>query len=472
MRLIVKILLPLLVLALCVMAARAVIANRPEPLTRPSFKSSTSIEATRVKPENYTVALNTRGEVSSANEGTLVSEIAGSITEIADNFVVGGTFRKGDVLARVDPRDYEIELTLARANFAQVQATLAEEQARAEQAASDWRKLGRQGSPSDLTLRKPQLAAARANLEGARGQVQKAELDLDRTNIRALYDGRVRSKQISLGQYVNRGSALGEIFSTDSAEIRLPFSSSQLRHIDLDSAIANRTSVQLAASVGGADTQWSATLVRAEGIDATNRQFYVIARIDNPYTRDKPLRVGQYVEAEVTGKTLNDVFVIPRSALREDKNVLVVDDIGSLQTREVEVAWKDAEVAVITSGLESGDVLNITALGSVTNGTRVKATIDGVAPQVERRGRPEGGQGQQGQGQRQGQSPEGQQRGQSQQNQPSDGDNGDARMQRLKSMVDAGEDLPPQAVERIKARIAAGEEVPGWLKKHIESTAK
>ncbi len=489
MRLFAKILLPLLVLAMCGMAARAMIDNRPEPTTRPSFKSSTAIEATRVEPESYTVTLNTRGEVGSANAGTLVAEVDGGITEIADNFVVGGSFRQGDVLARVDPRDYEIELTLARANYAQVQAVLAEEQARAEQAADDWKTLGRKGTPSDLTLRKPQLAAARANLEGALGQVQRAELNLDRTNIRAMYDGRVRSKQVSLGQYVNRGSALGEIFSTGSAEIRLPFSSNQLQHIDLDTSIANRTPVQLTASVGGTEAEWSATLVRAEGIDATNRQFYVIARIDNPYVLEKPLRVGQYVEAKVTGNTLDNVFVIPRSALREDKHVLIVDEIGTLQTREVVVAWKDADVAVINSGLESGDILNITSLGSVTNGTRVKATIDGVAPQEERRGRPEGATGQSQRNDRGNDQKNDQENnkakksnGNAQENEPASSQEGnpqgqqsnntDGRMLRLKAMVDAGEELPPQAVERIQKRITAGEELPPWLIKAVEAAAK
>lgn len=389
MRLIVKILLPLLVIALCVMAARSVIANRPEPKTRPQIKASTTIEATRVQPQSYTVTLNTRGEVSAANAGTLVAEVAGSITEISDSFVVGGAFRKGDLLAKVDPRDYQIALKLAQANYAQMQATLAEEKARADQAATEWRQLGRSGSPSDLTLRKPQLAAARANLEGALGQIERAELDLERTNIRALYDGRVRSKQISLGQFVNRGSSLGEIFSTASAEIRLPFTSNQLQHIDLDTSIASQIPVVLQASVGGKDTEWPAFLTRTEGIDASNRQFYVVARIDNPYALENPLRVGQYVEAKVTGKTLDNVFVIPRSSLREDRSVLIVDDLGTLQSRDVVVAWKDAQVAVISSGLEQGDVLNTTALGSVSNGIRVKATIDGVVPQQEIRDKPQ-----------------------------------------------------------------------------------
>ena len=181
---------------------------------------------------------------------------------------------------------------------------------------------------------------------------------------------------------------------------------------------------------------------RTEGIDASSRQYYAVARVDNPYSLAIPLDFGQFVEAEVTGLTLDNVFVIPRSALREDKSVLLVDDIGTLQSRDVVVAWKDAEVAVISSGLEAGDILNITSLGSITNGTRVKATIDGIAPQQEQRGKPSGG-----------------------------GDQSD-RMQRFKKMVDAGEDLPPQAVEKIKERIAAGEEVPEWLKQHIAKTAK
>ena len=464
MRLLLKILLPFLVVALCVLAAKTVIANRPEAKTRPQFKTSTAVEATRLDPQSYTVTLKTQGEVSAAIEGSLVAQVAGSITEVSENFVIGGSFRKGDVLAKVDPRDYEIALTLAKANYAQARAQLAEEQARADQAAGDWKKLGRKDSPSELTLRKPQLAAARANLEGADGEVQRAQLDLERTNIVAMYDGRVRSTEVSLGQYVNPGSALAQTYTTSSAEIRLPFTSNQMKFVDMNGAIAKRQPIQLQESVGGSGKQWTAKMERSEGINASSRQYYAVARVDNPYSLKNPLHFGQFVEAEVTGLTLDNVFVIPRSALREDKSVLLVDAVGTLQSREVEVAWKDADVAVISSGLEAGDVLNLTSLGSVTNGTRVKATIDGVAPQQESRGKPSD-------------SPSDGVEGKPASGETATSNNSDSsdqndRMQKLKKMVDAGEDLPPQAVARIKERIAAGEELPKWLKQHIAKTAK
>ncbi len=443
MKLLAKILLPLLVLAVCVLAARAVIANRPEPSTRPQFKTATTVDATRLAPESYTVKLKTRGEISAAREGSLVAEVAGSITEVSSDFVVGGTFRKGDVLLQIDPRDYQIALLLAEANFAQVSASLAEEQARSEQAAGDWSKLGRKGKPSALTLRKPQLAAAKAALEGARGEVQKAQLDLERTKIMALYDGRIRSKQSDLGQYVNRGSVLAQIYSTESAEIRLPFTGNQLKYVDIDKAAATQSAVTLQATISGELQEWTASLSRTEGIDPTSRQLYAVATVNNPTSLENPLRVGQFVEAQVTGKTLNNVFVIPRSALREDKQVLLVDELGTLQSRDVNVEWKDAEVAVISTGLKAGEVLNLTSLGSITNGMRVQATIDGVAPQVERPNRGNGNSADQSE-----------------------------RMQRLKKMIDSGEEIPAMARQRIQARIDAGEQVPPWLKKHIQETSK
>ncbi|MEM7258168.1 MAG: HlyD family efflux transporter periplasmic adaptor subunit, partial [Pseudomonadota bacterium] len=236
MRLLIKVLLPVLVLAVCVAAARSVIANRPEPQTRPQFKTTTSVEATRVKKSDYPVVLRTQGTVSAARQGSLVPQVAGAITRVSPNFVVGGEFSKDEVLLEIDPRDFDIAVTLAEATFAQSKAALAEEQARSDQAAADWKRLGRTGTPSPLTLRKPQLAAARASLEGARAQVERARLDLARSKITASYNGRIRAKHVDVGQYVNRGTNLAEIYATDKVEIRLPLSSHQLGFIDFDSA--------------------------------------------------------------------------------------------------------------------------------------------------------------------------------------------------------------------------------------------
>lgn len=449
MKLLVKIILPVLVLVVCFMAARAVIANRPEPQKRPQFRSTTSIDATRVTATDYPVIVRTQGLVGAAREGSLVPEVAGTITNVSPNFVVGGAFEAGETLLQIDDRDYQIALTLAEATFAQAAATLEEEKARSTQAADDWKRLGRAGKPSALTLRQPQLAAARASLEGARAQVQRAQLDLERTRIVAPYRGRLRAKSVDVGQYVNRGSAIAQIYSTDTAEIRLPITNNQLGFVDLPATPSsiNQRTVTLHASIGGQAQEWTGKIVRTEGaIDPDSRQLFAIAQIDNPYQSSQtPLRIGQYVKADVSGKVLQDVIVIPRSALREDREVLLVDELNTLQKRTVQVLWKDAEVAVIGEGLEDGDVISLTSLGTVTNGSQVKATIDGKPASSESASAGDGAG-----------MPPGMQE----------------RMQKLKAMVDAGQELPAEVRARVSARIADGKPVPDWLRAHIEKTAQ
>ena len=169
-----------------------------------------------------------------------------------------------------------------------------------------------------------------------------------------------------------------------------------------------------------------------------------------------PLRIGQYVTADISGITLEDVIVVPRSALREDREVLLVDNLGTLQKRDVQVIWKDETVAVIEDGLTAGDVISLTSLGTVTDGSRVKASIDGELVSFEADG--QGGAGN-GSGNNSGNSaemPAGQQ----------------ARMGKLKAMIHAGETLPADVLERVSARIADGKPVPDWLRTYVEKNNK
>jgi len=458
MKLIVKIILPALVLVVCFVAARGVIANRPEPQKRPQFKTTTSIDATRVSLTDYPVTVRTQGLVGAAREGSLVPEVAGKIVKVSPNFVVGGAFEAGEFLVEIDNRDFQIAVTMAEVSYAQVVATLEEEKARAAQAADDWKRLGRSGAPSAMTLRKPQLAAASASLEGARAEIQRAQLDLERTRIVAPYRGKLRSKSVDLGQFVSRGSEIAQIFSVDTAEIRLPITNNQLGFVELPEtpSTINQSQVNLRANVGGVEQQWIGSIVRTEGaIDLGSRQLFAIAQVDDPYrSGQKPLRIGQFVKAAIAGKILRDVIVIPRSALREDREVLVVDELSTLQKRDVQVIWKDAEVAVINSGLNAGDVISLTSLGTVTDGLRVKATIDGEPPSSE------GSPGQTGNG---GEQPAGLTTVPEEQQQ---------RLKKLKAMIDAGEELPTEVYERVSARIADGKPVPDWLRTHVQSSTK
>ncbi len=375
--------LPIAIILLAIVAAKLIGATKPAPKTREAAVSMPVVDATRLVATRYPVLIRSQGTVQATMANTLVPAVAGTVTEVNPSFVAGGMFEQGDVLLQIDPRDFEIALTQAQANLAQSDAQLQEQQALAEQARAEWRSIGRSGQPSSFTLRVPQLAAAAANRDAAEAQVQRAELDLERTRLIAPYNGTVVERQVDLGQFVARGAPVGSIHSMHAADIRLPLNNRQLTYLTLpESSLAtDAPMVELTASIGATEHIWTGSLIRAEGIDAATQQLNVIARINDPYNQSsRPLRVGQFVQASIEGQVLDNVFVIPRSALREEREVLIVDENEAIQRRQVTVAWSDESFAAISEGLNEGELLVTTPLSTVSDGTPVRASIDGAAP--------------------------------------------------------------------------------------------
>ncbi len=385
MQLLLKILLPVIIFVTAIFAAKTIRENAPEARKRPPVERVRAVEASKYEQGKYQITLASRGTIRPSRRIALVPEITGSVKSVSSNFVTGGRFEAGEVLVAFDQRDYEIALTQARANVAQADATLQQERARSQQSVADWKSLGRTGSPSALTARLPQVAAARAALSSANAQVQRAELDLSRTQIIAPFDGRVEQAGVTTGEFVARGAALGSIYAIDDMEIRLPVSSTDLEYLIFppDPALAKASAnvILSAQDASGQMSQWSATLMRSEGINAATQQAHVIARVDlQADTNGSTVRVGQYVSAEIQAAMLSDVFVIPRSAIREGREIVLVDEEQTLQPTSVAVRWTDDQFAAIaTEGLPKNPVIVTTVLGTVLPGMKVRATIDGEA---------------------------------------------------------------------------------------------
>jgi len=331
-----------------VFIAKTILENRPEPRKRPQFPSVQAVDAVTLSKSNYPVVIGSRGTVKPTYLATLVAEVTGTVVELSESLVLGGSFSKGDVLIRIDERDYTIALTQANANLAQAAAALQEEAARGKLAKAEWESLRRGEKASAFTLRVPQLAAARANRDAAQAQVERAKLDLERTQFIAPFDGKVSEVSVDQGQFVSRGSRLGQIYSNQSVDVRLPLTNRQLTFLDIPTTgnvpKSQLPNIELNATVAGVKQTWTGKVIRAEGVDAGTQQLNVIARINRPFAPGKaPLRIDQYVEASIAGRVLEDVFVIPRAALREDREVLVVNKDSQLERREVVVAWADEQ---------------------------------------------------------------------------------------------------------------------------------
>ena len=182
------------------------------------------VETVPAERRSLNLSVFSQGTVRPRTETVLAAEVPGKIVGVSPNFIAGGFFREGEVLLQIDASDYETALKRAEAELASRKAQYADQKARSDQALKDWRNLGREGEPSDLTLHKPQLAEALAGVQAAEADLQKAKRDLMRTSISLPYDGLVRTKQVDVGQYVTPGTPLGVTFSIATAEIRLPLS--------------------------------------------------------------------------------------------------------------------------------------------------------------------------------------------------------------------------------------------------------
>jgi len=342
-----------------------------------------SVETLRIDERPYRIVISSFGRVAPHTQGQLVSQVSGQITSVSPNFRDGGFFEKGEVLVGIDQRDYQIQVEIAAAELADARVTYAEEQVLAKQAAEDRKNLRSKGSVSDFALHIPQLAAAKSRIAAAKAKLEQAKLNVERTRIRAPYSGRILSKNVDIGEVISSNTSLARIYATDQVEIRLPVKNSELGFLELPEQYASGErgerrlpSVKIGNRLGEETQHWPATLVSTAGaIDEQSQQLFVTARIEHPYARDesdrRPLKIGQYVSAEIAGKNIDRALVIPNATVYQGSYVYLYKD-GLLERREIEIAWQNSSEALIRRGLEAGDQLVLTPLGQVSSGTRVK----------------------------------------------------------------------------------------------------
>ena len=372
----------------CIVAIAALIifllaAFKPEAKKRAIPETVVRVETISAQRDSYAILVNANGTIEAETRGDLVAQVRGEIVATSDSFKTGGSFKKGDVLIEIDRRDYQADASRALATLSQSEANFRSEQANAKQAVLDWERLGNTEPAPDLVLRKPQLSAAKAELDGAQASYDASLLNLSRTRITAPYDGRIIERRAVLGQYLAVGATIAEVFATDGVEVRLPISQEEFSQLGLDSfdpqTDQGKYPVRLSNTVAGQEYTWDAVITRTDStFDINTRQIDVIAQVSDPLSAKNgrpPLKIGQFVKASITGRTVDDVFVIPNRSIREGSYVYTVRD-GKLSKQDIQVFWQDDQNALLADGLSDGEVVVTTALNSTLSGATAKLSDD------------------------------------------------------------------------------------------------
>ena len=346
---------------------------RAPPENKPLIRTITA------KSESIRLSSTAFGTVSPRSESELIPEVSGSIVFMSPSLVSGGFFKKDDLLFSIEPLDYEVALEQSSAALKSAESELENAQRNHDRQINLAKKQSISESRKEEAINRLRFAES-AHRE-ANARVSLAKKNLERTKIRAPYDGRVRNEKIDLGQFVNRGQSIASIYAIDSAEIRLPVHDKELAFLDLslfETAKSKDDAVILKATFAGEQHTWSARIARTEGeLDSRTRMINVIAEIDSPYSsKDNrpPLTIGLFVEAEILGRFIKDAVVIPQSAIQDRNLVYTVNEKNRLEFKKVKILRMINDQAVITDGLKTGDTVCISALRNAEPGMEVRTS--------------------------------------------------------------------------------------------------
>ena len=371
-----KLIAPLLILALSAAIFVALVSNQPTLQTTVKEPVPVAVRALEINTGPMQLSVNSEGNVQPSVETKLVAQVAGEVIEVSDSLVAGGDFSKGDILLRLDPRDYEIAVTRSQAAMSRAEA---EQRFAAEEAARIKSLYGDElASIAELQNAERLLAVANAALADAKAALMRATVDLERTVFRAPFNGRVRGENVDAGQFVAKGSMIATLYDTDRLQVRLPLADSQLAYLDASYAqtgLAGDTpaNVLLTADYAGDTQTWGAKLLRTEGdISVKSRFLHVIVEVTNTLSSNGVrLPVGLFVDAAIEGRTVDNLVSVPRTALRPDNSVMIINERNQLEFRDVSIFKLSDSDVLISEGLLSGERISISPLQFVVEGMPV-----------------------------------------------------------------------------------------------------
>lgn len=378
--------MPLLILVVAVGIVAIMMMTRRQLEPRQVQAPPIAVRVVEVYPGNVQLVVHAQGTVSPRTESSLVPEVSGNVTWVSPNLVSGGYFEKGAALLKVDDRDYRDAVQRAEATLQRAEAEHNLAQFEYERANDLYSRDLISRIDLESKLRTSRVTAA--SLEDAQLQLDTAKRDLARTTLKAPFSGLVRSEQIDVGQFINRGSAVATVYASDYVEVRLPVADQQLAYLnvpltqrgELDDA--NAPAVHLTAEFAGKTQAWDGKIVRTEGeIDPGSRMVYVIARVraaQDRSTQDKdqlPPPVGLFVQAEIEGLAVDNMVVLPRSALRNENQVLIVDADDRLRFRDVDVLRVYRDEVYISDGISPGERVCVSTLQTVVEGMHVQPLL-------------------------------------------------------------------------------------------------
>lgn len=385
-----RILIPIGIMLGCILFA-ALLLRTPTVVDEAAPEIiAVSVRVAQVRAESVQLNVESQGKVQASRIASLSAPVAGPVEWISPAMQAGGFVAQGETLLRLESSDYETAKarSMAAMQQAQAEATFASNELDRLDELADKRL----ASDAQLQGAKRTADVNAARLADAQASFRQAELDLDRANIRAPFDAVIQSRDVELGQYVNRAQTVAVLLGADEVEVRVPLAIRQLGFLDVPLGMRGELTgdrapdVTLKGFYGGDEYSWSGKLVRTEAvIDPNSNTVQTIIRVKQPVagtssnkSAEIPLPIGLYVKASIEGRLVDDLIALPRSVIRNNNQVLVVDAENKMHYRDVEIYRLEEERVLISGGILPGEFICISPIQAVVNGMSVQPVVEAI----------------------------------------------------------------------------------------------
>jgi len=342
----------------------------------PHYPDVAIVEVAR---RDYRATITGHGEAKPRYQLDLTTEVSGQVETLADRFETGVEFEQGEALVNLNQTDHQQAVASAKASVADAKLALLEEQRQGQQAQKEWKRSGLKGQPdSSLVLREPQLKAAEAKVENAKRELEKAIRDLSKTTIRSPFNALIVSRDVQPGSYVQAGSTIAMLYSTDRIEVSIPMSGNQWQNLpSMSSLKKEKWPVELTSTES--HSQWRGYVERVEQhINSASRQRSLIVVVEQPLQQTTPLYAGTFVEAKVQGRKLSELWQLPASAISQTGEIWLVDDKQSLFSVRANKQFEDSDYVYVVppDDIQQAKVV-VRPLNSYVQGMYVQPVVEG-----------------------------------------------------------------------------------------------
>ncbi|MBW1906184.1 MAG: efflux RND transporter periplasmic adaptor subunit [Deltaproteobacteria bacterium] len=349
------------VIVAAVAVAFILISTKEEPPRAEKPLEGTLVEVIQIDASRHEVDLHAKGTVVPAKEIVLQAELGGRVVWQSPELVAGGRFKTDQPMVRIDPRDYQLAVESYRSRVNRAKLDLSIEARRGEVAKREWNAFGEMDVSDEqraLAQREPQLEANRLALKAAQSALKKAQLDLSRATLRAPFNAMVVSENVDTGQLLSPQTAVARLVGTDEYHVQVSVPVASLRSARVRTADAPGSEVKIFQRVGQETIERPGEVIRQlPDLDPGGAMARVLVNIENPLGKrgDLPLLLGSFVDVSIGAQPIADAIRLPRVALRNGRNVYVMNDQDMLEIRDVQIVWTEPDAVLVTGGLGSNE---------------------------------------------------------------------------------------------------------------------